>query len=93
MKFKEPRDKNTDPHLLKLRDVSLSENVQCEVGRGECKNLAVECHDDGCGGPFFLCAQHVEEFIALSKLIYEMTPNQISNFALAMEKAERSTEC
>lgn len=78
MKFKAPRCKDTDAHLLKIRDVAASENIKCQVGNGECSNLAVESQDNGEGGEFFLCAEHLVEYKAFAVLVAEMTPNQLS---------------
>lgn len=89
MNFKAPRCKDTDPKLRKLRDVQPEEGIRCEVGRGECPELAVEAQDRYDGQPFYLCAQHSKEFAALAVLIEEMTPNQIQAFSDAITKAER----
>jgi hypothetical protein len=88
MKFKKPRDPNTDPRIFKIRDVLPCENIRCQVGRGECMEFAIESQDDGEGGEFFLCPQHAKEFRELSVLIAEMTPNQIAQFDAAIHKAE-----
>ena len=77
LKFKPPRDSNTQSVVLKLRDVSIEERKSCGVGGGECHNFAVESHDDGAGGEFFVCSYHLEEVYAFGKLIAEMTPNQL----------------
>lgn len=84
MNFKKPRDPNTDPHLKQIRVVHPSEGITCEVGSGECVNLAIESQDNGYGGEFFLCEQHSKEFRDLAALIAEMTPNQVNAFADAI---------
>ena len=88
MNFKKPRDPNTDPCLRKVRDVA-AENIVCQVGNGECSELAIESQDNGYGGEFFLCAQHAKEFKELAVLIAEMTPNQVNDFEQAIARAER----
>jgi hypothetical protein len=87
MKFKEPRCKDTDPHLMKIRDVAPSENIRCEVGSGECSELAIESQDNGCGGEFFLCKQHAIEFEQFARLVAEMTPNQVTVLEDSIKKA------
>ena len=67
-----------------------SENWPCHVGSGECKEPAVEAHDDGSGGEFLVCATHMPEVHALGRLIVEMTPEHVQNFEKAIDKAEGS---
>jgi len=86
MQFKRPRDPNTDPGLEKIRDVLPSENIQCQVGMGECKNLAVEAQDNGEGGQFFLCEEHAKEFRQFATLVAEMTPNQVKKLERAIKE-------
>lgn len=88
MNFKPPRDPNTPSPMLILRQVIESENILCEVGSGECQNLASEAHDDGEGGTFYVCAQHAIEVHALGKLVSEMTTNQIESFTQAIAAAQ-----
>lgn len=88
MNFKAPRDPNTQPDVLKLRDLPESENWPCHVGSGECKESAVEVHDDGAGGEFLICRKHLPEFYAFAKLVAEMTPKQIKNLDDAIAKHE-----
>jgi hypothetical protein len=90
MNFKSPRCKDTDPHLIKIRDVAPEEGIRCEVGMGECSEFAVEAQDNGAGGPFYLCNQHLKEFKELAVLIAEMTPAQIAKFEDCVVKAENS---
>lgn len=86
MKFKAPRDPNTKSIVEKLRDVK--DGSICQVGSGECFNIAVEAHDDGGGGEFLVCREHLAEVYALGKLIAEMTPAQTVQFARAITKSE-----
>lgn len=88
MNFKAPRDPNTKVPDWKIRDVLPSEGIHCQVGSGECLELAVESQDDGSGHEFFVCSQHAKEMIALEKLIAEMTPNQIKAFDGVIRNAE-----
>ncbi len=87
MNFKSPRDPNTKSNEYKIRDIGPDENLRCQVGSGECPEPAIEAYDNGECGEFRLCAKHLPEFHALSKLIAEMTPNQISDFDAAITKA------
>lgn len=89
MNFKKPRDPNTDPGLLKIRDVSPVESIRCQVGNGECQELAIEAQDNGYGEPFYLCPAHALEFRQFATLVAEMTPNQISNLEQAISVAMR----
>ena len=91
MRFKEPRCKDTDPHLKKIRDVLASDRIRCEVGSGECQKLAVESQDNGEGGEFFLCEQHAVEFEQFARLVAEMTPNQVQALEKAITNATQST--
>lgn len=52
MNFKEPRDPNTKVPDWKIRDVLPSGGIRCQVGSGECTELAVESQDDGTGHEF-----------------------------------------
>lgn len=88
MKFKQPRSGDTEANYVSARRPRYGE--RCGVGTGECSELAVDVADGGspdCQMP--LCAAHKEEFVALMKLINEMTPNQIAAFDNAITKAER----
>lgn len=90
MKFKPPRDPNTDPCLIKIRDVKPEEGIVCQVGSGECLELAVESQDNGDGGEFFLCRQHSKEFREFAVLVAEMTPKQLDDLESAIIVAELS---
>lgn len=79
MHFKAPRDPNMPSPMVALRTVAPEESIKCSVGGGECSRLAVEAHDDTEGGEFYVCAYHLPEFHAFSKLVAEMTPNQLNN--------------
>lgn len=85
MNFKPPRDPNTPDGVLVLRIPGPGE--LCQVGSGECTKPAAEAHDNGAGGEFLVCADHAIEVRALSRLINEMTPNQIAQFEGAIAKA------
>ena len=88
MNFKEPRDPNTKSIMADFRRLDPAENWPCHVGGGECLESAVEAHDDGAGGEFFVCAKHSPEVQALGKLLAEMTPEQLSKFETAVKGAE-----
>ncbi len=88
MRFKAPRCADTDPHLFKIRDVKPEEGIRCEVGMGECSELAIEAQDDGQGGPFYLCKQHAKEFREFAVLVAEMTPDQVNNLERCIKEAD-----
>lgn len=88
LNYKAPRDPNTKSVVEKVRDVAESERVQCQVGSGECSNLAVEAQDDGSGGLFFVCRDHLSEVYAFGKLVAEMTPFQMSELDRLITSAE-----
>ena len=83
MNFKQPRCSSTPHNFVSVRAPSSGE--LCGVGSGECKELAIDVADGGsvdCQLP--VCAAHKDEFIALSRLVNEMTPNQIRRFSDAI---------
>lgn len=88
MRFKAPRDPNTDPQLIKVRDVAPAEGLRCEVGSGECHMLAVEIQDGGRAGTLALCEQHAAEFFALAQLLAEMTPEQFAKTERVISEVE-----
>lgn len=62
MNFKAPRDANTPCGQWKLRDITPDERLYCQVGSGECSELAVEVHDaDGAGTEFLICAKAIKD--------------------------------
>jgi hypothetical protein len=89
MNFKPPRDPNTKSGLeTPLRRMGAHEGWPCHVGGGECREPAVEAHDDYSGGEFLVCAKHLPEVHALGKLIAEMTENEMAGFKAAVDEAE-----
>lgn len=88
MNYKEPRDPNTPSCVLKLRDIPEGEYWPCHVGSGECKNPAIESHDNGNGGEFLVCKEHLPEVHAFGKLINEMSLNELKNFESIINDSE-----
>lgn len=88
MKFKDPRDPNTKSVVLKLQDIPADENWPCHVGGGECHHPAVEAHDNGEGGEFLVCAQHLEEVYAFGRLLAEMTEAEMARLESKISEAE-----
>jgi hypothetical protein len=80
MNFKAPRDPNTKPSIVVLRTIPPGSPEICQVGSGECHEPAIEAHENGEGGEFFVCAKHLPEIHALGKLIAEMTREQLLEF-------------
>ncbi len=76
LNFKAPRDLNTKSVCLKIRDIASGEYWPCHVGGGECCKPAIEAHDDGNGGEFLICKDHIEEVYAFGKLVAEMSMSQ-----------------
>lgn len=89
MNYKPPRDKNTKSGFeVPLRRMDPSQNWPCHVGSGECKEPAVEAHDDGSGGEFLVCSKHMPEVNAMGKLIEEMCPKDVQKFSTLVTQAE-----
>lgn len=86
--LKAPRDPNTPSSVLVLRKIAPEENILCQVGSGECSELAVEAHDAGHGQEFYVCAKHVPEVHAFSKLVAEMTPAQMQKLQGLIQEEE-----
>jgi hypothetical protein len=88
LKYKKPRDPNTQSVLPIKRTVGPEEKVLCQVGGGECREPATACYDDEEGGEFFACAAHVVEMEAFGKLVAEMPPVQLSHLSELIIEAE-----
>lgn len=86
MNFKNPRCKDTPDGFVSARKPKSGE--LCGVGNGECSKIAIDVADGGGAGEMPVCEGHKREFIALSKLLNEMTPNQLMDFEKAVTKAE-----
>lgn len=88
MNFKSPRDPNTPTGIKVIRTFRADENFPCHIGSGECSEPAVEAHDDGSGGEFLVCAKHLPEVEAFSKLVNEMSKAQMQKLSNEIKKAE-----
>lgn len=88
LNLKAPRDPNPPTGIVVLRTFQPEENFPCHVGSGECLEPAIESHDDGSGGEFFVCATHLSEVKVLSQLVNEMSKAQMDALHTAIKKAE-----
>lgn len=72
----------------KLRDIDPGDCWPCHVGSGECKSPAVEAHDDGQGGEFLVCRDHLPGVYAFAKLVYDLSDAEREKLSEAIKQHE-----
>lgn len=70
------------------RDIPPDEtNWPCHVGSGECSKPAVKILDDGHGGDFYVCADHLKDMMAMEQRLIN-DPSALPKLKAAIDKYE-----
>lgn len=88
--LKQPRCPDAPSPINDKEAVDQRLTCACEVGSGECLNKAAWRMGDGAGGWFYVCNHHMDEVEQFSRLIEEMTHEQIIEAEAAIYNAEQS---